>query len=438
MRPDLGQNMQRNLGQPARPNLGLDMQPDLGQDMRPDLGQNMRPDLSQNMRPDLGQSLSPLHGPELVAHFAAHQRACDAALASHSLKLDSHRDELLAQLAKVSDVHDRNHARSEVVINNLRSDRDDLSDRLGVLSDARDVEHASLVYRFNEHQASLVNRFVEHELRMERPLSVHRSELDTALDRHRAALDEHKGELDARLQDIEEKVGGEIASMSDGHAQTHATLCELLDGHRSEFEQAHDDLRGQIFSALEGIETELQGQIGSIEGKREHGPSVLCGLIDDIQALQDQRTDETALRNLHQDALRLRLDAVEGKLDDEISKSAIVRGGALEPSVPVRRETSAAGGQRLRATASSGPARAPPELEQAVKQVKVLQSSRSPEAWHTYCREQGKESFDPARHNVTFLEDFLRRQSDSAALAAARRCGRPLRLSPARPAPDRS
>ena len=68
------------------------MRPDLGQNMWTDPGQNMRPDLGQNTRPDLGLSLCPPHGPELDTHFAAHQRACDAALASHSLKLDSHRE----------------------------------------------------------------------------------------------------------------------------------------------------------------------------------------------------------------------------------------------------------------------------------------------------------------------------------------------------------
>ena len=67
-------------------------------------------------------------------------------------------------------------------------------------------------------------------------------------------------------------------------------------------------------------------------------------------------------------------------LHDETSKAASARGGALEPSVPVRCETSATGGRRLCATAISGPAHAPLELEQAVKQVKALQGARGPEA----------------------------------------------------------
>ena len=133
------------------------------------------------------------------AERLSHDGRTDHVLSSHSSKLGSHRDDLLARIDKASDLHGRNHDRLNYVINNLRADQDDLSGRLGDLSDARDAERASLSRRLSELQASLDNRFGEHDARIESLLSLHRSELDSALDGHRAAWDGHKGELDARL-----------------------------------------------------------------------------------------------------------------------------------------------------------------------------------------------------------------------------------------------
>ena len=154
---------------------------------------------------------------------------------------------------------------------------------------------------------------------------------------------------------------------------------------------------------------------------------------------------------MHHAALEQRLDTVEGKLDGELTKeTSTCEAGAHElkdltvgksltrgARKPVRRDTSAPSGGRHRATGGpaatgSSPVDAPHVLEWAVDRVKASQHADGPAAWHAYCREHGKASFDPARHSAAFLEDFLHRLRDSPP--AALRSAHPPRLSPARPA----
>ena len=216
------------------------------------------------------------------------------------------------------------------------------------------------------------------------------------------------------------------ASLDDRFVGHEPSFERLLSVHRSELDTTLDEHR----ATLEGHSGELDARLQELSGMHYGDHPALLNMFNQHKSDIDGQLDE------HTAKLDSRCDDLLGRLGKIFV--AHCANHSDTPSFPVRRESSAAGGRRLCATASPGPAHAPLEFEQVVKQVKVLRASRGPEAWHTYCREQGKESFDPARHKVTFLEDFLRQQGDSAALAAARRSGRPLRLSPARPAPDRS
>ena len=127
------------------------------------------------------------------------------------MKFDPHREELLAQIEKVSDVHDCSHARSEAMIYDLRADQDALPGRLRDLTDVRDAEHASLARRLSELHASLDNRFVEHDSRIESLLSLLRSELD------------------ARLQELTGKHDDDLSAVSRIFSQLKSDCRELLD-----------------------------------------------------------------------------------------------------------------------------------------------------------------------------------------------------------------
>jgi hypothetical protein len=305
----------------------------------------------------------------------SHDNRLDHALTAHSLKLDSHRVELL----------------------DLRADQDALPGRLRDLTDVRDAEHASLSRLLSELHASLDNRFVEHDSRIEGLLSLHRSELD------------------ARLQGLTDKHDDDLPAVYRMFSQLTSDFRELLDDRLTEHDSRvrHDqqreceervrtdqDVSGQLSRLQTLVGQEADSRVAALDALEE------C-VRDECAKLADVSLDRHAEVKDACDELGSNLRAEIATLRNECA--------LLEASTANLREAQAPPPPRAAGANSrcaTRPEASPPDSRHlvAVLQIKTLQRDGRRVAWHAYCQDSGKASFDPSRHTLPFLQGFIDQQ----------------------------